>query len=209
MRHAFLQTSCRSVPTAAAQCSEFELLDWRRFRRPLPGANARAFELPQQPVALLMAQQAARAQRAAIASRIDRLQLMRLHQEREQQQAQQQRQQQQSPQQRQQQQGLPAGGDGALPALFNPFGGSGARQLEPHTFAQQQDDWQQQQQQLQGQLDRGPSAAQPHHQQPLKQDGPGDAGFAGFSSANGRHSNGRHAPAFPLQQSSAGPRAAG
>ncbi|PRW39105.1 hypothetical protein C2E21_6962 [Chlorella sorokiniana] len=50
-----------------AQASEFELLDWRLLRRPLPGANPRAFEPPLQPVALLLQQQAVRAARGAAA----------------------------------------------------------------------------------------------------------------------------------------------
>ncbi|PSC67683.1 hypothetical protein C2E20_8675 [Micractinium conductrix] len=64
---------------AAAQCTAHTLMDWRRLRRPLPGANLRAFEPPLQPVALLMQQQAVRAQRTALTARVERLQLMRLH----------------------------------------------------------------------------------------------------------------------------------
>ena len=61
------------------QCTAHTLMDWRRLRRPLPGANLRAFEPPLQPVALLMQQQAVRAQRTALTARVERLQLMRLH----------------------------------------------------------------------------------------------------------------------------------
>lgn len=191
-----------------AQCSEFELLDWRRFRRPLPGANPRAFEPPQQPVALLMALHAARAQRAVINSRIDRLQLMRLHQEREEQQAQQPPQQQ--AQQHQQQQGMPAGGGGSMSMLPNPFSRAGAPQADPQPFAQQQDGWQQQQQQQQpeGQVDPAAALQHPHHQQ-LKQGAPGEVYLAEHAGANGTQPNGGHATAYLLQQSYDGQRAAG
>lgn len=204
---------CRLCCASAAQCSEYELLDWRRFRRPLPGANPRAFEPPQQPLALLVAQQAARAQRAAIASRIDRLQLMRLHQEREQHQVQQELQRQQStkPQQLQQQQG-PLDGAGSLPLLSDPYSRGGVPQSEAQPIMQQQDRWQQRQgqQQLEGQLGSAAAAALQHpHQQWQKRSAASEAYPTDHGGANGTHSNGGHAAAYAPQQSFDGQRAVG
>ena len=66
-------------PLMVPQASEYELLDWRLLRRPLPGANPRAFEPPLQPIALLLQQQAVRAARSATAARAQRAVLQRQH----------------------------------------------------------------------------------------------------------------------------------
>ena len=67
------------------------------MRRPLPGANPRAFEPPLQPTALLLRQQAVRAQRAAAQARAERAVLQRQHEQRQAEGAAQQQQQQQPP----------------------------------------------------------------------------------------------------------------
>lgn len=63
----------------ATEVDEYQLLDWRRLRRPLPAANVRAFEPPLQPAALLHQQQAARAARAAAVARVEKAALQRQH----------------------------------------------------------------------------------------------------------------------------------
>ncbi|KAI3431550.1 hypothetical protein D9Q98_004599 [Chlorella vulgaris] len=81
------------------QCSQHQLLDWRRMRRPLPGSNQYAFEPPLQPMALLTQQAAQRAQRAAVAARAEKLREQRAYLELKQREEQQREQQQQQQQQ--------------------------------------------------------------------------------------------------------------
>ena len=97
-----LPSACHAL--TPLQCSEFQLMDWRRMRRPLPGSNPKAFEPPMQPTALLMQQAAVRAQRAAMAARADKLRQQRAYLERQQREQQQWEQQQQQQAQQQQQQ---------------------------------------------------------------------------------------------------------